>query len=115
MQCINRGQITGWAGLIRVDGNVYTWLGAPSGPPLVDQSSFSYTSTRSIFTQNIAGVQIVTTFLSPVNPNDFQRASLPFSYLNVEVSSLDGNAHNVQLYTDISAGRKTLLEPVCSI
>ncbi|KAL9111553.1 MAG: hypothetical protein Q9227_004041 [Pyrenula ochraceoflavens] len=89
--------------MIRVDGNVYTWLGAPSGPPLVNQNDFTYTATQSIFTQNIAGVQIVTTFLSSITPNDLLRSSLPFSYMNVEVSSLDGSAHNVQLYTDISA------------
>lgn len=44
------------------------------------------------------------TFLSPVTPTDFKRQSLVFSYLNVEVSSLDGQAHDVQVYADISAG-----------
>lgn len=37
------------------------------------------------------------------SPKDLMRSSLPYSYLEVEVSSLDGNDHNVQLYTDISA------------
>lgn len=44
------------------------------------------------------------TFLSPVNPTDMQRQSLPFSYLDVVVSSADGASHDVQLYTDITAG-----------
>ena len=35
--------------------------------------------------------------------DDLLRASLPYTYLNTEVSSADGNRHNVQLYTDISA------------
>jgi hypothetical protein len=44
------------------------------------------------------------TFMSPITPDDFKRQSLVFSYLNVEVSSLDGQEHNVQVYADISAG-----------
>lgn len=49
-------------------------------------------------------VSITVTFLSPVTPDDFLRLSLPFSYMEVEVASLDGNQHDVQLYTDVSAG-----------
>lgn len=44
------------------------------------------------------------TFMSPITPNDLKRQSLVFSYLNVEVSSLDGRDHDVQVYADISAG-----------
>lgn len=50
-------------------------------------------------------VQMNITFLSPITPNDLQRQSLPFSYVDVAVSSTDGNSHNVQLYADISAGK----------
>jgi hypothetical protein len=44
------------------------------------------------------------TFMSPITPSDIKRQSLIFSYLNVEVSSLDGQEHDVQVYADISAG-----------
>ena len=44
------------------------------------------------------------TFLSPVTPDELLRSSLPYSYMDVEVSSLDNSTHNVQLYTDVSAG-----------
>lgn len=47
------------------------------------------------------------TFLSPITPTDYKRQSLVFSYLNVEVASLDGNEHDVQVYADISAGEST--------
>ena len=50
-------------------------------------------------------VSMNITFLSPVFPTDEQRQSLAFSYLNVDVESADGAAHDVQLYTDISAGK----------
>ncbi|KAJ5738640.1 hypothetical protein N7493_001795 [Penicillium malachiteum] len=96
-------QITGWCGLIRVDGVAYTWMGLP-GSTTVDQVSLEYTSTKSIFTMNVAGaVEMNITFMSPITPNDLKRQSLVFSYLNVEVSSLDGNDHDVQVYADISA------------
>ncbi|KAI1773444.1 glutaminase A [Hypoxylon cercidicola] len=98
-------QITGWAGFIRVDGTTYNWLGAPSGgAATVDQTDFSYTSTRSIFIMNVADkVEMNITFLTPVTPTDLRRQSLVFSYLEVAVSSLDGDSHDVQLYTDVSA------------
>lgn len=99
-------QITGWAGFIRVDGTAYNWLGAPPGADLVNQTEFSYTSTRSSFVMNVADkVEMNITFLTPVTPNDLKRQSLVFSYLEVAVSSLDGATHDVQLYADVSAGR----------
>jgi len=100
-----RGQVTGWEGLIRVDGETYQWMGlANQSDVFAEQTAYSYTSTRSIFTLNINDlVQMNVTFLSPVTPNDMMRMSLPYSYMNVEVGSLDGNSHDVQLYTDISA------------
>lgn len=90
--------------MIRVDGNTYTWMGLP-GSKTVNQTAFEYTSTKSIFTMNVENkLEMNITFLSPVTPTDFKRQSLVFSYLNVEVSSLDGQAHDVQVYADISAG-----------
>ncbi|KAI1762401.1 glutaminase A [Hypoxylon sp. FL1150] len=97
-------QNTGWAGFIRVDGATYNWLGAPSGGvDTVDQTDFSYTSTRSIFIMNVADkVEMNITFLTPVTPTDLRRQSLVFSYLEVAVTSLDGDSHDVQLYADVS-------------
>ena len=101
------GQILGWTGLIRVDGKTYTWMGAPyPEPTAVAQTSFEYTSTRSTFIMDVGGlVAMNITFLSPLTPTDMMRQSLPFSYLDVVVSSSDGVAHDVQLYTDITAGK----------
>ena len=49
-------------------------------------------------------VGLNVTFLSPLFPNDLQRQSLVFSYLDISVFSLDGAEHDVQVYSDISAG-----------
>lgn len=112
----NSGQITGWAGLIRVDGTTYTWMGAPNvANSTVTQTAFEYTSTQSIFTLNAgSAIQMKVTFLSPLTPDDFERQSLVSNYLNVEVSSLDGKSHSVQLYADISAGKKSQGYILCS-
>jgi hypothetical protein len=93
------------AGMIRVDGITYTFMGDP-GPSSVTQTAFEYTSTRSIFTMDVGGkVEMNITFLSPITPDDMKRQSLVFSYMDVVVQSLDGAAHDVQLYADISAGK----------
>lgn len=99
------GEIVGWTGLIRVDGQAYTWMGSPANNiSTVNQTAFVYTATRSIFYQNVNGaVNITVTFLSPITPNDYTRASLISSYMEVEVSSMDGQPHQVELYTDITA------------
>ena len=100
------GQVTGWTGIIRVDGTAYTWMGDPvNAGGAVSQTDFVYTSTRSVFTMNVGGkVEMNVTFLSPIYPDDEKRQSLVFTYLDVSVQSADGNAHTVELYSDISAG-----------
>lgn len=107
------GAVTGWAGLIKVDGTSYTWMGAPlvNGvfPTLVSQDSFEYTSQRSTFIMNVAGkVTMNVTFISPVTPTDLQRMSIIGTYLCLSVVSRDGATHSVQLYADTSAGRPSI-------
>lgn len=76
-----------------------------TAPASITQESFEYTSTRSTFIMNVNGqVSMNVTFLSPVNPADLQRQSIIGSYLYVNVASIDGGSHSVQLYADTSAG-----------
>ncbi|KAF2212262.1 hypothetical protein CERZMDRAFT_112001 [Cercospora zeae-maydis SCOH1-5] len=98
------GAITGWCGMIRVDSSTYTWMGSPNNNQVfVNQTAFSYTSTKSIFTLQAGPVEMVVTFLSNITPDNLLRSSLPQTYMNVDVKSTDGRTHNVQLYSDISA------------
>jgi hypothetical protein len=101
------GHITAMTGLIRIDGTTYTFMGAPALPnsnpfPSMRQTAFALTATSSKFTLEQAGVQLEVTFLSPVEPGDLRRQSMPLSYVTVRATSLDGAAHRVQIYTDIS-------------
>ena len=48
-------------------------------------------------------VDVTVNFLSPVEPDDLVRQSMPFSYMTVSAAANDGGSHSVSLYTDISA------------
>ncbi|KAL2162388.1 hypothetical protein VTH06DRAFT_7301 [Thermothelomyces fergusii] len=91
------------SGLVAVDGETYSWMGGAPGLALVDQVSLEYTSTKSIFTFDVAGKATLTvTFLSPVYPDDMARQSQQFSYISAKVKSSDGDSHRVQVYMDVS-------------
>lgn len=114
------GSKTGMAGIVRIDGTSYLFMGnpkivlnVPDGnhgrphtlrdfPRALDQTALHITPTRSRFELQGGGVGLVVEFLSPVEPNDLKRQSIPMSYVNVTARSIDGRSHDVQLYLDIS-------------
>ncbi|CAA7259876.1 unnamed protein product [Cyclocybe aegerita] len=101
------GQILGWAGFVKVDGSAFSFLGAPNVPGAAFnkavQKSSKFTSTQSVFVLSAGPVNITITFLSPVEPTDLVKQSIPFSYMAVSAASTDGAPHSVQVYSDISA------------
>jgi hypothetical protein len=48
-------------------------------------------------------MQFNLTFLNPIEPDDYVKQSIPFSYMSLTAKSLDGSAHAVQVYSDLSA------------
>ncbi|TQV95275.1 glutaminase GtaA [Cordyceps javanica] len=95
--------IQGWQGFIKVDGKTYNWMGNHPSTDFANQTAQRYTSTKTEFVMNVGGaVELTVNFLSPVFPNDQRRQSIPFSYMNVEVKSIDGRSHSVQIYSDVS-------------
>jgi hypothetical protein len=94
--------------MIKVDGATYIWMGDPTEsvtPQAVTQIAFHYTSTKSVFTMDVEGkIEMNITFMTPITPDDLKRQSLIFSYLDIAVQSIDGASHDIQLYSDISAG-----------
>ncbi|KAJ7684039.1 hypothetical protein B0H17DRAFT_1073347 [Mycena rosella] len=101
------GSTLGWAGFVKVDGTAYTFLGAPavSGATFSKavQKSSRFTSTQSIFVLSAGPVDLTVTFLSPVEPNDLVKQSIPFSYMSISAASTNGASHSIQIYSDISA------------
>lgn len=66
-----------------------------------------------MYTVKCGGVDISVAFLSPIEPTDFVRMSLPFSYMSITATPNDGAQHSVQIYSDLSAGalNPTLSKP----
>lgn len=101
----NSQAVQGWQGFIRVDDVAYNWMGGHSGADLAEQTSLTYTSTRSTFSLTVEDkIDLQVEFLSPVYPDDLIRQSITFSYVEVSVKSLDGQDHDVQIYADVSGG-----------
>jgi Domain of unknown function (DUF5127)/Domain of unknown function (DUF4965)/Domain of unknown function (DUF1793)/Domain of unknown function (DUF4964) len=100
------GNNRGFNGLVDIDGTAYAWAGQPqvngTVVPALSQTSLQVTATRSIFTANAGGVQLVAEFLSPIEPGDLRRTSVPFTLLTVSVSAIDQASHEVQVYADIT-------------
>ncbi len=102
------GRITALAGIARIDGTPYVFLGAPAlpgGPALstMTQTSLQLTATRSIFTLTGGGVTLTVTFFSPVDLGNLQRQCVPLSYISVQAASGDGASHTVDVHVDASA------------
>src|SRR5205814_641170 len=94
----------GWSVAARVDGTAYNLFGGPkaeNGTQSASVIAAEYTSTHTIFTLTAGNAQFKLDFLSPVSPTDYVRQSLPFGYLTVHASGINGKAPNIQVYSDI--------------
>ncbi|KAI0259050.1 hypothetical protein BC834DRAFT_974627, partial [Gloeopeniophorella convolvens] len=89
--------------LVRVDGLTYSFLGAVLGVnATASLTNTLVTPTQTIVTAVAGPLQVNLTFLNPIEPGDFVKQSIPFSYMSLTAKSLDGNAHSVQVYSDVS-------------
>ena len=101
------GRTTAMTGIAVIDGVSYVFIGAPTLPDFsprgMIQTDLTVTPTKSRFTLQGGGIELTVTFLSPVEPGDLRRQSVPLSYISLQAHSIDGKAHRVALYLDISA------------
>lgn len=98
------GQNLTWSVIARIDGQAYSLFGVPipgSGVEAASVQSAEYTSTHTTFTLTAGSATFVLDFLSPISPLDYVRQSLPFSYVTVSASGIDGSKPDVQIYSDI--------------
>lgn len=101
------GQNLSWPVLARVDNSAYALFGVPD--PWIDglvnarTESVSYTSTHTVFHLAAGDVKVILDFFSPVlpGPEDYERQSLPYSYLTVSVSNPTEVASSVQIAAGI--------------
>ncbi|HEY3955335.1 MAG TPA: DUF5127 domain-containing protein [Streptosporangiaceae bacterium] len=115
-----QGHTTAMGGIVRIDGTSYQFMGDPTivmdvpngnhGQPstvqdfplALQQTLLEVTPTRSVFTLQGGGIELTVEFLSPVEPGDIRRQSIPLSYLVLTARATDGQRHDVQIYADIS-------------
>jgi hypothetical protein len=93
-------------GLLRVDGNAYTWLGPAKelGIPPASQLGWARVgATTTTATFVAGGVLLNVSFTSPLLPSNRTLLATPASYISLSAASADGNAHSVQLYFDFDA------------
>src|SRR5579875_1220409 len=96
------GDTTALAGIARIDGASFVLAGAPGTGAALEQTHLTLTATRSVFTLQGGGVEITLEYLSPIEPGDLQRQSIPMAWVLVTARSIDGASHDVSLYLDIS-------------
>ncbi|KAI9513395.1 hypothetical protein F5148DRAFT_1278777 [Russula earlei] len=96
-------QILGWVVLVRVDGLTYSFLGnEPSVNGTANLTNIMITPTQTVVTAQVGQMQLNLTFLNPIEPRDWVKQSIPFSYTAFTAKSLDGSAHAVQVYSDVT-------------
>ncbi|KAH9000737.1 hypothetical protein EDB86DRAFT_2802105 [Lactarius hatsudake] len=102
------GQILGWSVFVRIDGSTYSFLGGFPGNTgtsvnaTVNITETVITPTQTVVSARAGPMEFNLTFLNPIEPGDWVKQSIPFSYLALTAKSLDGAVHNVQVYSDIS-------------
>ncbi|MGI4790983.1 MAG: glutaminase domain-containing protein [Janthinobacterium lividum] len=94
-------------GIARVDGHSFIFMGNPRalGLPIalqMTQTGLAVTPTQSNYQFQGGGVAVLLDFLSPVEPTDLRRMSVPLSYIFASARSADGKPHTVSLYFDVT-------------
>ncbi|KAL5533554.1 hypothetical protein ACEPAG_14 [Sanghuangporus baumii] len=90
----------GWYSSVVVDGTPYKLLAETNVPEiaLANQTAVEFSATRTSFIFTAGPMQINMSFISPIEPADLVRQSVPFSYITMSASSIDGNAHDVRMF-----------------
>jgi hypothetical protein len=98
------GLSQGLGGLLRVDGQVYRFMGpAPSDCPALRQVSVAVFPTRTIYTFSNEQIEFKIGFQTPVLPEDLEVFSWPITYIQFSLRSRDGKRHDAAVYLEMSA------------
>lgn len=90
------------AGLVRIDGVVYRFMGAtPRDVPAMQQVSLTVKATSTNYVFESAGVRLSLSFFTPAFPQDLAILSRPVTYLSWDATTLDGKSHQVAVCLDI--------------
>ncbi|KAH9066369.1 hypothetical protein EDB87DRAFT_713658 [Lactarius vividus] len=89
--------------LVRVDNITYLFLGsAPDVNTTVKLTNTLISPTQTQLSAEAGPMRTNLTFLNPIEPQNWVKQSIPFSYMSLTAESLDGAAHDMQVYSDLS-------------
>jgi hypothetical protein len=98
------GNTMAFAGIIRIDGSSYTFMGNQVlGSGIFEQTNVVVQPTQTIITWAGKGVQLTVTFSQSAFIDQPDLYALPLCYITWSVVATDGQSHNVQLYFDQAA------------
>ncbi|KAH9942418.1 uncharacterized protein BXZ73DRAFT_40863 [Epithele typhae] len=96
----------GWTNMVVIDGQHYSITGYAdrvsniTAPATV--TGVHITPTRSVYSMQAGPMNINFTFLSPIEPDDWVKQSLPFTYAYFEASSTDNAPHAVSVFSTVT-------------
>ena len=97
------GAINAMVGLVMIDYRPYRFLGPmPDAAPAMKQTGLEVTPTKTTYTLEANGLRLKLSFLSPLLMDDIDQLSRPVTYVNFEAESIDGHAHSVRVYFDVT-------------
>ena len=83
-------------GLVRIDGTEYRFMGRGEARPM-EQTDVEVTTFSTKYRFEAAGAALTVSFWTPLLLDDLDVLSRPCSYLDMEVCSLDGKAHQAEV------------------
>lgn len=90
------------AGLIRIDGKTFRFLGdrPRRSVPALPQTGLTVTPTHTDYAFEGEGIRLALSFLTPALPHDLDVLSRPVTYLTWTIASTDSNKHAVSILLD---------------
>jgi len=90
------------AGIVRIDGKPYRFMGYnPEETPAMQQTGSTVTPTHTRYEFQQGGVTLELVFFTPAFMNDLDILSRPVTYLTWKVQANDGAAHRVSVLLDV--------------
>lgn len=102
--CSWTGAKKAMAGILKVDGTDYRFMGRGRIGRTMKQTGLHITPTASVYTFLGGGVELRLTFLTPLLLTKPELISRPCSYIAYEVSSVDGKAKEVTVELSLEEG-----------
>lgn len=91
------------AGMVRIDGKNYNWMGCTYGAEKMPQVDRDVTPTATRYAFEASGVRLTVEFLTPALIEDLELLSRPVTYISIDAVSADGCSHQVAIYMDFCA------------